>query len=350
MFDIEKWLSFNNTPTRIRGENVKKGNINICCPICIKSGRGDTNFHMGINPLNGYYGCWRNSTHRGRKIENIVRMLSNCSYEEAYRVVYGTVLVERPAGESMHDTINKKLLNKNKEDDVAPELKELLFPSEFINIKNTGVTKKFYDYLSSRGFDDVDKLIKKYSLFCCLNGEYSDRIIFPIFMNGELVTWSSRRIDSNTFLRYRDLEVDKSLIHVKQLLYNYDNIIEGGNNLFITEGLFDCIKLDYYFSNGNRATCFSTKSMTDNQMYQVMDLSKVFNKISILMDNDAKPASVGISRKLDMLPNVSFKFLPEGFKDPGEFTKEEILNLETEVQDGTSESREVYPKLGTRGL
>ena len=330
MFNIEKFLQSANIPIRHSGENTQKGNINICCPFCLKSGRGDINFHMGIvveGPDKGTYGCWRNTAHRGRKIEKIVKLLLNCSFEEAYKIVHGTVLIDLTEGENLLDTFNKIFDNDNEaESETVIPTKELLFPSEFIEIRNTGVTKKFYDYLSSRGFDDVDKLIKKYSLFCALNGEYGNRIIFPIFYEGELVTWTSRSILPNDKLRYKDLSVDKSLIQIKQLLYNYDNLIEGGDSLFITEGIFDCIKLDYYFSTGNRATCISTKSMTGNQEYQIRELSKVFNKIIIFMDNDAKSASMEISSRFCTLPNVSFRFLPDGVKDPGEFTKEEILS------------------------
>lgn len=328
MFNIEKWLQSNNTPIRYTGENVKKGNININCPMCVDSGRGDTNFHMGINPKNGKYGCWRNQTHRGGKLEKVVRLLAHCSYDEAHLIVYGVIL-DRPESQSLSDFV-KKLLNKSIEGkkEVTTGPKELLFPNEFIDIKSTGVTKKFYDYLENRGFNDVKKLIKNYSLFCCLNGEYADRIIFPMFYGGELVTWSSRTIKDD-WLRYKDLGVEKSVIHVKQLLYNYDELVDGGNKLFITEGLFDCIKLDYYFRN-NRATCLSTKSITDSQADQVRSLSKVFKKIVILTDNDAKSSATGISRLFCSLPNVSYKFLPKGFKDPGDFTEKEITDLERE--------------------
>jgi hypothetical protein len=336
-FDIEKFLQYNNIPIRYKGENVSKGELGVCCPFCIKSGRGDTNFHMGINPDNGAYSCWRYpKTHAGRKMEKLVRMFLECSYEEAYKIVYDTAPVDLIVTDNLVDIVNKLFDKKSapkQESDKAP--KELLFPSEFIDIKSTGVTKKFYDYITSRGFVDVDKLIKKYSLFCALNGKYANRIIFPFCYQGELVTWSSRTLDQDLNWRYLDLEVEKSVIHVKQLLYNYDSIIEGGNLLVITEGLFDCIKLDYFFSKGNRATCLSTKHMTTNQGHQIRRLSKVFNKIVIFMDSDAMSASWEIRSEFCTLPNVTFKFLPVGFKDPGDFTTEEIKNLENEYETGT---------------
>lgn len=332
MFDIQNFLSFHNIPVRYKGENVSKENLNICCPFCIKSGRGDTNFHMGINPKTLAYGCWRNpKVHGGRKIEKLVRLLLDCSWEEAQRIVHG-VVVDRPETDSLFDTI-KKILNKENslESETINRPKELIFPPEFIEIKNTGVTKKFWDYLSSRGFDDVGRLIKKYSIFGALNGEYTSRIIFPIFHEGELVSWTSRTI-INDFLRYKDLSVEKSLIQPKQLVYNFDELEDGGNLLFVNEGLFDCMKLDYYFPNEARATCIFTKSMTDSQMQQIRELSSVFNKIIIMLDNDAKSSTIDISRKLSFLPNVSFKFLPTGIKDPGDMSKAEVLELYSKLR------------------
>lgn len=343
-FNIERFLQSNNIPIRYSGENTQKGNINICCPFCVQAGRGDTNFHMGIKLSTHEYGCWRNQTHRGHKIEKLVRVLLDCTYAEARKIVYGVELIEKEEAETWASRINK-IFTKDKagpSPETTPGPKELLFPSSFIEIKATGVTGRFYKYLASRGFDNVDSLIKNYSLFCCLNGEYADRIIFPVFLHGELVTWSTRSIDRYEWLRYRDLEVDKSVVHVKQLLYNYDTLLSGGRTLFITEGLFDCIKLDFYFEHGCRATCFSTKTMTENQRYQLINLSKVFDKIVIFLDNDAKSACLEISMLLRALPNVHYKFLPKGFKDPGDFTRQDVLNLEAEVLDGKSESGKVY--------
>jgi DNA primase len=332
VFNIEKFLSFHNIPVRLKGENVAKGNINICCPFCIASGHSDNNFHMGIvieGAQKGTYGCWRKPrVHGGRKIEKLVRILLDCSHEEAQRIVYGEVLVERIDGESMADAFNKVFNKKQEKIETVTAPKELILPTGFIDIRSTGATKKFYDYLASRGFEHVEQLIKKYSLLCCLNDDYRDRIIFPFFFNGELVTWSSRTIDnSERVLRYRDLEVEKSVIHVKRLLYNYDSLISGGNSLFITEGLFDCIKLDYDLPSGSRATCLSTKHMTDEQDLQIRDLIKVFKKVFIFLDKDARSESREIRGQFCNFPNVVFRSLPEGVKDPGNLTKEQVLLL-----------------------
>jgi hypothetical protein len=332
MFDIERFLQANNIPIRYSGENVAKGNFNIACPLCIRSGRGDTNFHMGINP-EGTYGCWRNpKAHGGRKFEKLVRVLLDCSYEEAYKIVYDTIPVDHVESENWNDIFNKLLDAPDKEEKIITTPKDLLLPKEFIEIKSTGATKKFYDYLLSRGFDRVDLLIQRYSLLCALNGEYESRIIFPIFYDGELVTWTSRSILPNEKLRYKDLSVDKSLIHVKQTLYNYDELIRGGDFLIITEGIFDCIKLDHYSPKGFGSSCIFTKSITNNQIYQITELSKVFKKIILLLDNDAKSATMEISARLSFLPNVTYKFLPVGVKDPGDLNQKQVLGLMEEIK------------------
>lgn len=333
MFDLKAFLSKHNIPFRERGENVAKGNININCVFCIKSGRGDEKFHMGIEPNKGVYGCWRNNSHRGKKLEKVVRALINCSYEEAHKLVYGTVLIERLVDEDIMSVLNR-IYNKSEVEAYKPQgVKELELLPSFIEIRKDDITGKFYQYLVGRGFGNVDALIKKYSLLCCLNGEYADRIIFPIFYDGELVTWSSRSLEKNAYLRYRDLEVDKSVIHVKQLVYNYDKLIKGGNILFLTEGLFDCIKLDYYLSIGNHSTCSFTKHITDNQADQLLNLSIVFNRIIVLMDSDASPESINIMRRLaNKSSNIDYRNIEIDRKDPGEFTKQEVKDFELTIK------------------
>jgi hypothetical protein len=325
MFDVRKFLAFHNIEIREKGHNVGKGNINVCCPFCIKSGRGDDDFHMGINLTTLVYGCWRDSVHRGRKIERLVRALIDCSYEEANTIVHGVALLE----ETDFASLTKNLWNENNEEQETKKniKKDLIFPKDFVNICPSGLTSRFYSYLQSRGFDDVSLLIKKYELRCCLSGKWKNRVIIPLFFEGELVSWTGRSLYDDAFLRYQDLSVEESIIHPKQFLLNYDNLLKGGEILFVCEGPFDALKVDFYMPESHRSTCLFTKAMTENQLYLLRNLSKVFKCVKILLDEDALSSSINIAGELAFLKNVEFLSLPDEIKDPGNLTKQQVLCL-----------------------
>lgn len=203
-------------------------------------------------------------------------------------------------------------------------IKDLLFPQEFYNIKNENIYSIFYNYLKKRGFDDIDTLVKKYNLKCALTGDWRYRVIFPYFMDEKLVTWTGRVIvDDKDIFRYRDLEIDKSVRHVKFCLYNWDTIKKGGKVLFITEGQFDALKLDFY--SGYNATCLSTTSIRPEQVVLLNEISDNYEKIYIILDKGAEVQSMNLLKELSFIRNISELKLPDGVKDdPGSMTKEQI--------------------------
>lgn len=320
MFNIKKFLDFHNIPVRERGENVKKTNFNINCPFCINEGRADDNFHLGIDPNQNVYGCWRDSRHRGKSLERLVKAILNISWVEAVEIVQG------PQGLEM-GTFEELCKNPWKTINVKSETNKFLkLPKEFIEIKKTGILAKFFDYIQSRGFDNIEKLTREYKILCALIGEQANRVIFPIYFEGNLVSWTGRSIYDTASLRYQDLSVQKSLAHVKRCLYNYDNLDEG-EILFVTEGIFDALKLDWYLPEQYRATCIFTKTLTEDQIYLISKLSKKFSEIRVTLDKDAENDSKRIVKELSFLKNISFQTLPKGVKDPGALSRNQILNL-----------------------
>ena len=157
-------------------------------------------------------------------------------------------------------------------------------------------------------------------------GDWKYRLIFPIYFLGKLVTWQGRQVTREAYLPYRDLSIPESVRHVKFCLYNFDNL-KGGDTLFITEGLFDSLKMDYYSPDGIDSTCLFTKTMRDEQMWLIAELASIYKKIIVLLDSDAQVEAISIYSKLSFLRNVSLGTLPLGAKDPGILTKEQVLRL-----------------------
>jgi 5S rRNA maturation endonuclease (ribonuclease M5) len=110
-------------------------------------------------------------------------------------------------------------------------------------------------------------------------------------------------------------------------LYDYDNIIEGGKILFICEGVFDCMKINWYTSEEIKATCLFTKRMSTYQQSLLLTLIDKYDKIIILLDPDAEINSQQMYDEITwMSGNIEIGKIQKGFKDVGEM-KEKDINI-----------------------
>lgn len=285
------------------GNNVVFDHVNIKCPYC---GVSDPSEHLGIHLFNGKFCCWRDATHSGNFVKLLKKIL-DCSWVEAKRIAgIKTVLLS--------GSIFDNLFQQSEE--YKQQTKGVLFKKEFREIENTGVTNKFWRYLEYRGYKNIDNIIKKYNLKCCLFGEFSNRIIFPIYHNKKLVSWTSRSISENTYLKYMDLKKENSIKYVKNCIYNSDTNGENKENLYIVEGVFDVISIEEL--GLGKAVCIFTKTITESQKYILTKLSKQYKNVFIMLDRDAYVQGYQLKNQLSFINNVNIKQLPEGVNDPGE--------------------------------
>ena len=318
MFNIKTFLKEHNIRFIESGAEVAKGNINICCPFC----QEDTKFHMGINLKRQVFGCWRDETHRGKNIAYLVARLLRCSVKYAKYLVYGDDNTVIDAQNSLLKTITSKMYQTSyieKELDIQANL------NEFDTFKTIKPKTKYYSYLKGRGFDAVSLVIDKYNLKYSQIGEWSGRIIFPVYIDNELVTWQGRDITNKAFLRYKDLEKSKSKVYTKSCIYNYDNL--EGNVLYICEGVFDAIKIDFYTPSEIASTCVFTKTVTQDQYKLLFNKVGNFKEVRILFDRETIKDSHRVkSQLIPFNKNVKVISLPEGIKDAGDMTKEQIID------------------------
>lgn len=316
---IQRFLDQYNIPYETSGRNCKKNQIVICCPLC----EHDDGFHMGIIPSNGFYGCWRDFKHRGRNFARVIKALLDCSWEEANRLAG-----KEAAFEDGDDLM--KMVDALFDDEKEGELKvlggatKLNFPRSWHMIMSSGITAPFWRYLKGRGFTNIEKLVSKYEIYCCNSGEWKKRLVFPMYYNEKLITWQARSIQQGVDLPYKDLSVDLSVRHPKFFLYNFDELKQGGKVLMVSEGLFDMLKLDYYSPRGFRATCLFTKSMTDEQMYLLMELAPLYEEVWLVLDDDAQGQGMALASELFMIKNLKQVIVPEEVGDPGAMTEQEV--------------------------
>jgi hypothetical protein len=314
------WVEFldaHNIPWVSSGPNTKKGEVSVKCPWC---GDDDPSEHLGISLSSNNWGCHRSVTHRGHSPLTLIAALIGCSFGQAK-----TVLSQ--FGASDPDDLGQALAGLQNLTSgpliATAQLEKPLLPAEFEPIKQTGLTARFWRYLEGRGFDNVEALSGEYRLKCALEGRYKDRIIIPFYSEFDLVGWTARAIA-------RTIEAPRYLSsgsEIKTTVFNEDSLQGGGDLLFITEGPFDALKLDWYGQKwGARATCVFGMAVSLDQSVILTRLAKKFNRAVILFDPGMLDGAYTAAEWV-MGSNVVVGSVPTGIEDPGSMTEKQIKEL-----------------------
>jgi hypothetical protein len=308
-----------------RGANVKRGEINIRCPWC---GSADPSHHLGLNLENGWYACWRNRTHRGKSPIRLLMQLLGVPYGKA-RTMAG--LDESYVDPDGFDAVAARIMGRDKTIERVEQVRReaLRFDRDFVPITERIGTRKAWNYLYGRRFgtaDDVDALCEDYQLMTARSGRQADRVIFPYYLDGKLVTWSGRAI-GHSEIRYKDLPIDEALVPAKETLFNHDCILKGGHTLVLVEGPVDTLKIDHFGKRyGVRAVGLSTNSISEEQAFLLQAASDSFTQTVIMMDTKGVLGlvdSMRMKQQLAFLPRLRILPVPSGRGDAGELTKQE---------------------------
>lgn len=310
------------------GKNVKKGHVNISCPFCNSTGNPDPSHHLGVNEEKGWFSCWRNkSQHSSNRLHKLIQKISGCSYEQAC-----VLLNTRPF---WYDETQWERIVKNPFEATSAIKKEvkkaiplLRFPSNFKKISGKSYEQKFVNYLLDRGF--TEDVFKQYSLYYCLLGDFSNRIIFPVVRDTRLVTWTGRSLSKTASLRYLSLsESEGAVFNIYECLWQYDDLLDsGGDILFVVEGPFDALKLDFYGKRFNcRSTClFGLPSEDSKIIWLLKELFSAFSCVVFSLD----PGQYSKMLRLkNQFPEFSSKIkikMVQGAEDPGALSKNQVEN------------------------
>jgi hypothetical protein len=316
--DWIRFLEENNIHFVSRGPNTKKNEVSLKCPMCMED---DPSEHLGVNLQNGYWGCLRDQSHRGKSSRTLIKAILGCSSAQAGLIVKQYSHSDPDSLEAALDTLVSygqvdealKIMDQKKPE---PEF------NSFSQIKTRGITRRFYDYLEGRGYETPHNMIQHYNLRCALTGRYKDRINIPIYHNNELLGWTSRAIGSpKNAPRYLASSED-----VKTTVFNYDELQKGGRRLFIVEGPFDAIKVDNFgrqLQEGYRATCTFGTSVTLSQIALLRALVGKFEQTWIMFDKGAE----GPARNLSDWVGCKTADLPYDVDDPGDLSNEGLVYM-----------------------
>ncbi len=317
------------------GPNVQKDNVNVHCPWC---GAGDPSHHMGISLVGPWYGCWRNPEHRGKSAARLVRALLGCTLAEAHSIVGSAASLPSDLLGSVEALMLAPTTSGSDPD------KSLSMPKEFKPLKEGVASKYFWKYLRDRRYSDrqIGRMTSDFGIRYCKDGPFAGRIVFPVFYEGKLKTWTARTIFKGETLRYKTLTVDADRAsvlglepaagNINEFLLWYDDLQADDNEtIFIVEGPFDALRVRTLGSRlGITATCFFTSAPSRIQMGLFHELLPKYKNRYLLLDEGTTDKTQKIKAAFGGLMTgigVDVVQLPPKVKDPGDLKKEEFLSL-----------------------
>lgn len=312
-----------NIPYVTRGPNVTKNNVGIQCPWC---GDDDPSEHLNVSLMKEAYGCWRSSGHGGHQPYRLIQALLGGSYGQA-KLVAAQYSAPDPStlDQALAALTGTSEAPKPVAGDEAPMSSHLLEFRDFHRIRGKrstptrwGGSKKYWEYLKGRGFSPVSGLCDEYDLRYTTTGQWKDRVIIPLYQQHELIGWTARAlVKPHVAPRYLS-----SSNAVKSTIFNEDELrAYEGHLLFITEGPFDAMKLDFYGKTcGVRATCGFGVSLNIGQICLLRSLAGNFKRSAIVFDRGTTEASMKISEWL----GTQAVTIPPYVKDPGEMTADQV--------------------------
>lgn len=331
MFD---WLSFLEQ-RRIdyisSGKSVTRGNVAVHCPFC---GADDPSYHMGISLTGRGWGCWRNAQHRGKSDARLVAALIRCTMDQARVITGGQVFI--PV--DFAGTVNALMAPK----DEAP-IRKLKLPPEFSEFSGDPKPSAnlFISYLWNRGYSyrEIAGMTRHYGMRYCTRGPYKGRIIFPIKHDYRLISWTGRTVYPSVDLRYKVLspDVEKARregmepavgINTDYLLW-YDDLMadDDADTVVITEGPFDALRVRVLGRDrGITATCLFTSEPHKAQIELLHEVLPRFKRRFLMLDADMFPTAIRVSAALSGT-GIMPKMLPAGVKDPGELSRDQLLDI-----------------------
>ena len=298
------------------GPNVRKGHVAIKCPFC---GDADPSQHLNINPTTGSWSCFRDHEHRGRRLHALLMKLLHCSYEAA-----SSVLAETHDLSELAERVRRQPV-------VEPfETEAVLNPNDYHlgHLQNGhSLHGHFQSYLDRRGFprEQHNQMSSLYGLRVALTGPFKQRIVFTVHDNASAIVGFTGRCVDDGHLRY----LSEPGLTVKRHLLWEPLLAIGGRVLFVCEGPFDALKMDWYLRQAgkpDRATCLFGVNPTALQLDRLIDLADRFKHVAILFDRAAMAQAMRLQRVLATIrPRLAL--LPGEVNDPGDLTPEQVLGI-----------------------
>lgn len=342
------------------------------CPFCHDGKSGNSRSYFLFTESGIGFNCFNCSSKlkftSNHHLKNLAMLISRQSHTSVARlelefrklelfpkeVTLATVLEDEDTGEEGTSGLSTLL-----------DYKEVELPSYCFDVTmkatkiNTRFRKSFTKYkdlalefLKKKGLENHSRVQE---LKICVDGDWSGRLIMPIYFQKKLVGYGGRALYPSK-MKYRYMEATDESNNLGDLIYNLDLMFDMGssNQVFVTESIFDAWILDgiSIFTKDlspNQQKILELGNLTSKKLIFVLDNDKVkFTKMgeSKAKANDAKGLTLG--KKVLMLGNdnwsVSYPKFMGANKDIGEsFSESGLLTTLDCIYSGMmSDSSELH--------
>lgn len=226
--------------------------------------------HDGTNPTSCQ--VWQDSwyCHSSKKGGDVISMYAYLKYNGDNSKAFSDLLYRLNIGD---DDYRKEEIDNYKTD---MERLRLNVEQYHKNLKPEHIA-----YFKSRKIEE--EFIDAYK---CGYDPYSDRIIIPVWKDGQPIYWCARAFDSSKitkdYPKYKKPTIGFSSYRENEL-YGYDTLDRGNDDLWIAEGVFDFASL---WQDGESVLCNAT-GMSNKHIQTVMQVAKDFKRLVLCFDNDS---------------------------------------------------------------
>ncbi len=287
-FDAKKFLNQYNIHY---SDKISNEWVNIKCPMCDDKGK-----HLGININGAYSSCFRCGSHY---IPKVIATLLKVSIPKAKELIKPYL-----SGETTKQFKIRKYVD------------EIKYPSG-----TKPMTNAMRQYLISRRFGP-EKLETEYGLLGTgPYGPYANRILAPIYLNSNIISYQCRAIEDTESVKYMTCPDSEECFHLKYSLFNVDKC--NSDSVVIVEGIFDVFRLGI-----NSVATFGI----DYSLKQVAMVAKRFKRAFIFFDGEDQAAQKADEMAFDLNRfNVTCEIITNSNGDPCDLDNEDAENLMEEL-------------------
>ena len=316
---IEDWIRQRvDSSIRYTGSGSE---IHICCPVC-----GETRYRLYINLTTGQVYC-HNCQFKGTVI-NLIQFIEGISYtaaRERFNIFKGNIILP----DNVEDALEKRLMRRG-----VPEVQKrsVPLPEEFqlISSSTNMVAQRAERYLAKRGI--TRKQIDQHHIGVCATGQYANRIIIPLYQEGELKFWVARAMSSEAKLKERSPSSSFYQYSKSEVIFNLDQAANKYHSAVISEGIFDAL------SWGSIGISLLGKSLYDAQFNLLLSYrDQLSDGLYVALDADAERDAMVMAEVLSSFFPVKIIRIPSEFDDPNQYllthSKCDMWNLITCAAD-----------------
>lgn len=298
---IEDWIKQRvDSSIRYTGSGNE---IHICCPVC-----GETRYRLYINLTTGQIYC-HNCQFKGTVV-NLIQFIEGIGYtaaRERFDAIKGNMILP----ENVEDALEKRLLGRE-----VPEVQKrsVPLPDEFqlISSSTNMVARRAERYLAKRGI--TRKQIEQHQIGICATGQYTNRIIIPIYQEGQLKFWVARAISAEVKLKEKSPSNSFYQYGKSEVIFNLDQAATKYHSAVISEGIFDAM------SWGGIGISLLGKVLYDAQFNLLLSYrEQLSGGLYIALDADAERDAMVIARVLSSFFPIKIIYIPPEFDDPNQY-------------------------------